>query len=91
MIHAAWGICILLVVFCLSGGCTGTAPAASLQKVTTPLGEDFSSWNLTVNGTTRLVYSLDQVRAFPAATGNGFAVSTVGIKYGPYICKGRPA
>ena len=51
-------------------------------------GDDFSTWNLTVNGTTRQVYSLDQIRALPATTGNGFAVSTVGIKYGPYICKG---
>jgi len=50
--------------------------------------DDFSTWNLTVNGTTRLVYSLDQIRESPATTGNGFAVSTVGIKYGPYICTG---
>jgi DMSO/TMAO reductase YedYZ molybdopterin-dependent catalytic subunit len=56
--------------------------------VVTTSGEDYSSWNLTVNGTTRQVYSLTQLRALPATTGHGFAVSTVGIKYGPYVCKG---
>jgi len=87
MIRAAQGICLLLILFCLCGGCTGTASSSSPQPVTTT-ADEFSTWNLSVNGTTRMVYSLDQVRAFPATTGNGFAVSTVGIKYGPYICKG---
>jgi DMSO/TMAO reductase YedYZ molybdopterin-dependent catalytic subunit len=81
------GICILLILFCWCGGCTGTAPAPSPQPVTNT-ADDFSSWNLTINGSTRLVYSLDELQAFPVTTGNGFAVSTVGIKYGPYICRG---
>ncbi len=51
--------------------------------------DDFSAWNLTVNGTTRIrIFSRPDHGHFPATTGNGFAVSTVGIKYGPYICKG---
>ncbi len=87
MIRAAHGICILLVLFCWFGGCTGTGSPSSPLPVTSSVDE-FSTWNLSVNGTTQLVYSLDQVRAFPATTGNGFAVSTVGIKYGPYTCKG---
>jgi DMSO/TMAO reductase YedYZ molybdopterin-dependent catalytic subunit len=87
MSRAAQGMCVLLILFCCFAGCTSTAPAPPPQPVTTT-ADDFSSWNVTVNGTTRLVYSLDQVRAFPITTGNGFAVSTVGIKYGPYICKG---
>jgi len=87
MIRTATGICVMLIVFCSCAGCTGTTPAASLQPVT-PSADDFSTWNLTVNSTTRQVYSLDQIRAFPSTTGHGFAVSTVGIKYGPYICKG---
>jgi DMSO/TMAO reductase YedYZ molybdopterin-dependent catalytic subunit len=62
-------------------------PASSPQPGTTT-ADDFGSWNLTVNGTTKLVYSLDEMRAFPVTTGNGFAVSTVGITYGPYACKG---
>ncbi len=87
MIRAAWGTCILLILTCLCVGCTGTVPAAGPQTVI-PAADDFSSWNLTVNGTTRMVYTLDQIRSLPATTGNGFAVSTVGIKYGPYICTG---
>jgi DMSO/TMAO reductase YedYZ molybdopterin-dependent catalytic subunit len=87
MIRAAPGICILLILSCLCAGCTGTAPASSSQPATSAV-DDFSSWNLTVNGTTRTVYTLDQIRNLPATTGNGFAVSTVGIKYGPYLCKG---
>jgi DMSO/TMAO reductase YedYZ molybdopterin-dependent catalytic subunit len=87
MLRAAITICILLILFCCCAGCTGTAPASSSQPVTSSI-DDISTWNLTVNGTTRLVYSLDQIRALPATTGHGFAVSTVGIKYGPYICKG---
>jgi len=87
MMHTAHAIFILLVIFCCCAGCAGTATTSSSPVVTTA-GEDYSSWNLTVNGTTRQVYSLAQLRALPATTGNGFAVSTVGIKYGPYICKG---
>ncbi len=89
MTRAAPGIFIMLILSCWCAGCTGTAPAASSQPVTGSV-DDFSNWNLSVNGTPRLVYSLDQVRALPSTTGNGFAVSTVGIKYGPYVCKGVP-
>lgn len=87
MICTGKAIFIILVLFCCCAGCTGTAPAASSQPVGSS-ADDFSSWNLTVNSTTRQVYSLDQIRALPSTTGHGFAVSTVGIKYGPYICKG---
>jgi len=87
MMRTAQAIFILLVIFCCCAGCAGTATTSSSPAVTTA-GEDYSSWNLTVNGTTRQVYSLAQLRALPATTGNGFAVSTVGIKYGPYICRG---
>jgi DMSO/TMAO reductase YedYZ molybdopterin-dependent catalytic subunit len=87
VIRTATGICILLILLCCCAGCTGTAPASSPQPVTGS-ADDFSSWNLTVNGSVRTVYTLDQIRKLPATTGNGFAVSTVGFKYGPYICKG---
>jgi DMSO/TMAO reductase YedYZ molybdopterin-dependent catalytic subunit len=87
MIRAAQGFCILLILFCCCAGCAGTAPAASSQPVTSSV-DDFSTWNLTVNGTTRQISSLDQVQALPSTTGHGFAVSTVGIKYGPYVCRG---
>ena len=87
VIRAAPAICILLILSCCCAGCSGTAPVPSPHQVTSPV-DDFSNWNLTVNGSTRTEYTLDQIRTLPATTGNGFAVSTVGIKYGPYICKG---
>jgi DMSO/TMAO reductase YedYZ molybdopterin-dependent catalytic subunit len=87
MTHTARWLCCLLLLCCWCAGCTSTAPASSPQTVSGSV-DDFGPWNLTVNGTTRFVYSLDQIRALPATTGNGFAVSTVGIKYGPYTCKG---
>jgi DMSO/TMAO reductase YedYZ molybdopterin-dependent catalytic subunit len=87
VIRTASGICILLILLSCCAGCTGTAPASSPQPVTNS-ADDFSSWNLTVNGSALAVYTLDQIRQLPATTGNGFAVSTVGIKFGPYICKG---
>jgi len=87
VIRAATGICILLILLCCCAGCTGTAPASSPQPVTNS-ADDFTSWNLTVNGSTQTIYTLDQIRALPAKTGHGFAVSTVGIKYGPYVCRG---
>jgi DMSO/TMAO reductase YedYZ molybdopterin-dependent catalytic subunit len=87
MIHAARGFCFLLILCCWCAGCTSTTPVSSPQTGPGSV-DDFSSWNLTVNSTTRYVYSLDQIRALHASTGYGFAVSTVGIKYGPHICKG---
>jgi DMSO/TMAO reductase YedYZ molybdopterin-dependent catalytic subunit len=82
---AAAGACILLILLSFCPGCSTTATAA--PQVAGP-ADDFSSWNLTINGTTRQVYSLNEIRALPATTGHGFAVSTVGIKYGPYVCRG---
>jgi len=87
MIRSALSILTILILFCCCAGCSSTAPVSSSPTVTTS-AEDYSNWNLTVNGTSRLVYSLDEVQAVPVTTGNGFAVSTVGIKYGPYICNG---
>jgi DMSO/TMAO reductase YedYZ molybdopterin-dependent catalytic subunit len=82
---------VLLILACSTAGCTGTVSLPSSDNTvagTGPAADDFSSWRLTVNGTTRAEYTLDQIRALPQTTGNGFAVSTVGIKYGPFTCKG---
>jgi DMSO/TMAO reductase YedYZ molybdopterin-dependent catalytic subunit len=87
VIRALQGIFVLLILVCFCAGCTGTAPVSEPSHVAT-ISDEFSTWNLTVNGSTKTVYSLDQIRSLPATTGNGFAVSTVGIKYGPYVCKG---
>jgi DMSO/TMAO reductase YedYZ molybdopterin-dependent catalytic subunit len=87
MMRPARAIFILLVIFSCCAGCSSTAPAPSSVPVNNP-SDDFSTWNLTVNGTSVSIYTLNQLRALPSTTGHGFAVSTVGIKYGPYICKG---
>jgi DMSO/TMAO reductase YedYZ molybdopterin-dependent catalytic subunit len=87
VIRMAQGFCVLLILSCCFAGCAGTAPASTPHPVTSA-ADDFNSWNLTVNGSLKTVYSLDQIRNLPPTTGNGFAVSTVGIKYGPYVCKG---
>jgi len=87
MIRTLQGILILLILLCFCTGCTGTAPVSE-PLPGTKASNEFSNWNLTVNGSVKTMYSLDQLRSLPATTGNGFAVSTVGIKYGPYICKG---
>lgn len=65
-------------------GCTGTtAPGA-------PAAEEIA-WNLTVtDGTQEKVLSFSEIKALPAWEGYGYAVSTVGIKYGPYTVKGVP-
>lgn len=87
MIRAATCVCILVILLPFCAGCSSTALSTS-PPLMTSTADDFSSWRLIVNGTTRAEYTLDQIRNFPTTTGNGFAVSTVGIKYGPYICKG---
>lgn len=87
VIREGSGIFILLILFCYCAGCSNLSPASSSPTVTTP-AEDYSSWTLTVNDSIRQVYSLAELRALPSTTGHGFAVSTVGIKYGPYVCKG---
>ncbi|HPD76210.1 MAG TPA: molybdopterin-dependent oxidoreductase [Methanoregulaceae archaeon] len=77
--------CVLLAVASIFAGCTGTAPPRETDTIP---ADDFRGWNLTVNGTTRASYTFDEIRAFPTKAGNCYAVSTVGIKYGPYTCKG---
>ena len=45
---------------------------------------------MVVNGTVtdEKVFGYNEVLALPSYTGHGYAVSTVGIKYGPYTCTG---
>jgi DMSO/TMAO reductase YedYZ molybdopterin-dependent catalytic subunit len=74
---------LILIVLCtlaFTAGCTSSMVAKA--------PEEFPGWNLTINGTTEKVLTLDEVRALPFETGHGFSVSTVGIKYGPFVCRG---
>jgi DMSO/TMAO reductase YedYZ molybdopterin-dependent catalytic subunit len=72
----ALGLALLLI----AAGCTGAdenAPAAGLPP-----------WNLTLSGDEERVLDLEEVRALPATECYAFGVSTVGIKYGPFRCRG---
>jgi hypothetical protein len=73
-------VLIITIALSCTAGCT-SSPAAAVP-------EEFPGWNLTINGTAEKVLTLDQVETLPPVTGHGFSVSTVGIKYGPYTCKG---
>jgi hypothetical protein len=81
--HHASGILIMgvfLVFAILFSGCTG-----GLTGVTDPA---FRDWNLTLKGTSQAILTLDDLRGLPSVTGNGYAVSTTGIRFGPYVCRG---
>jgi len=62
----------------LAAGCLGTTTG----------GDDYPAWNLTLIGDTEIVLSLDEIRAMDAVEGYGYAVSTVGIRYGPNRYRG---
>jgi len=75
----------MLLFLSFFAGCSSTG-RESAQAPVTP--QEFAGWNLTINGSFQKILSLDEIRALPSVTGHGFAVSTVGIKFGPYTCKG---
>jgi DMSO/TMAO reductase YedYZ molybdopterin-dependent catalytic subunit len=79
---------LLIACFCmiivLISGCTGNATG----KTTPSADPTYNNWNLTLNGTTEKVLTLPDLQALPAVTANGYAVSTTGIRFGPYTCKG---
>jgi DMSO/TMAO reductase YedYZ molybdopterin-dependent catalytic subunit len=82
-LHRASGILIMgfvLLLGILFSGCTG-----GMAGVTDPALRD---WRLTLNGTSETVLTLDDLRSLPAVTGHGYAVSTTGIRFGPYVCTG---
>jgi DMSO/TMAO reductase YedYZ molybdopterin-dependent catalytic subunit len=73
-------VLILLSALAFFTGCTSSGG--------TPVPDEFADWNLTINGSVEKVLTLNEIKALPAVTGHGFSVSTVGIKYGPYFCRG---
>jgi DMSO/TMAO reductase YedYZ molybdopterin-dependent catalytic subunit len=77
-------VTLVLFMSITFSGCTsdGTDPAV---QVTDPAIKD---WQLTLNGTSEKVLTLDDLRRFPVVTGHGYAVSTTGIRFGPYVCTG---
>jgi hypothetical protein len=71
---------LILALVLFSAGCAEQHSAA--------IPPEFAHWTLTLNGTTSKVLGMDEIMSLPSITGHGYAVSTVGIRYGPYICKG---
>ena len=71
---------LILFVLILNAGCSSTSIPA--------VPDEFPGWNITINGSVEKVLTLNDIKALPSVTGHGFAVSTVGIKYGPYSCRG---
>ena len=78
-------LCICLLAGACACGCTGNAdPVQATSTTPEPL-----PGNLTIiNGDSEIVLDWDAITALPAFEGYGYAVSTVGIKYGPYEVKG---
>jgi hypothetical protein len=76
---------VILVLFIniLSTGCINAA--ADIKTTRDPTVKD---WNLSLKGTDEKILTLDDIRSFPVTTGYGYAVSTTGIRFGPYVCKG---
>lgn len=62
--------------------------AGCISSDTPAIPEEFPGYNITINGSVEKVLTLNEVKTLPTVTGHGFAVSTVGIKYGPYVCRG---
>lgn len=77
-------ICICLLAAGCICGCIGDDETGMVVLEPLP-------GNLTIiNGETEIVLDWDAIKAMPAFEGYGYAVSTVGIKYGPYAVKGVP-
>jgi DMSO/TMAO reductase YedYZ molybdopterin-dependent catalytic subunit len=78
------GIAAIIILSALIAGCIGNGTGAPSQTS----DPAFRDWHLTLNGTREKVLTLEDLRALPAVTGHGYAVSTTGIRFGPYVCRG---
>jgi DMSO/TMAO reductase YedYZ molybdopterin-dependent catalytic subunit len=76
---------VFICTLCLFCGCA-SEPA---EEPAGPITGDLTVAEV-INGTETqtVVLIYDEVLAMPATTAHGYAVSTVGIKYGPYVCTG---
>jgi len=73
----------LLTIIIFSGCATNGGNVSS-----TTFDPAVKDWRLTLNGTSLKFLSLEDLRYYPAVTGFGYAVSTTGIRFGPYTCTG---
>ncbi len=69
---------VVVLVAVLAAGCTGSPPGAAPAPTAT----------LSLNGSTNITLGYAEVLALPSVTGVGGAVSTTGIKYGPFQIRG---
>ena len=77
-------ITLLLLMSTTFSGCTSNAKDSPVPG-TDPAIKD---WHLTLNGTQEKMLTIDDLRRFPVVTGHCYAVSTTGIRFGPYLCTG---
>jgi DMSO/TMAO reductase YedYZ molybdopterin-dependent catalytic subunit len=70
----------LLIIGALSAGCTGAVAGTDDPAL--------RDWRLNLNGTSQETLTLNELRQLPAVDGYGYAVSTTGIRFGPYQCRG---
>jgi hypothetical protein len=75
---------LVLIVSAIFSGCTSKANDTPVQ-VTDP---SIKNWQLNLNGTQENFLTIDDLHRFPVATGHCYAVSTTGIRFGPYLCTG---
>ena len=77
-------VALMLLTSIIFSGCVstgGNAPATTIDPAV-------KEWRLTLNGTSEKILTLEDLRNYPAVTGYGYAVSTTGIRFGPYTCTG---
>jgi len=77
-------VALMFLTSIIFSGCVSTgetAPATTIDPVV-------KDWRLTLNGTSEKILTLEDLRNYPAVTGYGYAVSTTGIRFGPYTCTG---
>ena len=75
---------LVLLMSVTFSGCASKGKEVSL-RVNDPAIKD---WQLTLNGTREKILKIDDLRRFPVASGHCYAVSTTGIRFGPYLCAG---
>ena len=71
---------LIVISSVILAGCT-KGPATSDDTAA-------KDWRLTLNGTGTEVRTMDDLHRFPPVTGHGYAISTTGVRFGPYVFTG---
>lgn len=82
---------LVIVAVAVAVVCIGSIAAVAYLN---PFGapEEHIDWNVTLIGSSgeEKVLTFDEIKAMPSYKGYGGFFTTVGMKYGPYKCKGVP-